>query len=328
MSAAQALGRRVGRKAACRALDLPRASFYRHLRPNAIPPAPRPKPSRALDDAERQAIMDMLHSERFRDQAPNQVFATLLDEGTYLCSIRTMYRILDQAGELRERRDQLRHPNYSKPELLATGPNEVWSWDITKLLGPVKWTYFYLYVILDIFSRYVAGWMVAHRESAELAERLIEESCRKQGILPGQLTLHADRGSSMTSKPVAFLLSDLGVTKTHSRPHVSDDNPFSESQFKTLKYRPEFPQRFGSIQDCSQLLPGLLPLVQRGASAQRHRSAHARDPALRPRRRRDPMSPGRAEWRLRTPPRTFRPSTPQAARKARSRLDQPAGDGA
>jgi putative transposase len=181
MSAAQALGRRVGRKAACRALDLPRASFYRHLRPNAIPPAPRPKPSRALDDAERQAIMDMLHSERFRDQAPNQVFATLLDEGTYLCSIRTMYRILDQAGELRERRDQLRHPNYSKPELLATGPNEVWSWDITKLLGPVKWTYFYLYVILDIFSRYVAGWMVAHRESAELAERLIEESCRKQG---------------------------------------------------------------------------------------------------------------------------------------------------
>jgi putative transposase len=259
MSAAQALGRRVGRKAACRALNLPRASFYRHLRPNPIPSAPRPKPSRALDDAERQAVMDTLHSERFRDQAPSQVYATLLDECTYLCSIRTMYRILEEAGEVRERRDQLRHPNYSKPELLATGPNEVWSWDITKLLGPVKWSYFYLYVILDIFSRYVVGWMVAHRESAELAERLIEESCRKQGIRPGQLTLHADRGSSMTSKPVACLLSDLGITKTHSRPHVSDDNPFSESQFKTLKYRPEFPQRFGSIEDARSFCQAFFP---------------------------------------------------------------------
>lgn len=258
MSAAQALGCRVGRKAACRALHLPRASFYRHLRGNAIPPA-RPKPSRALDEAERQAVMDTLHSERFRDQAPSQVYATLLDECTYLCSIRTMYRILDEAGEVRERRDQLRHPNYRKPELLATGPNEVWSWDITKLLGPVKWSYFYLYVILDIFSRYVVGWMVAHRESAELAERLIEESCRKQGIRPGQLTLHADRGSSMTSKPVACLLSDLGITKTHSRPHVSDDNPFSESQFKTLKYRPEFPQRFGSIEGARSFCQAFFP---------------------------------------------------------------------
>lgn len=258
MSAAQALGRRVGRKAACRALNLPRASFYRHLRPNAIPPA-RPRPSRALDEAERQAVMDTLHSERFRDQAPSQVYATLLDECTYLCSIRTMYRILEEAGEVRERRDQLRHPNYSKPELLATGPNEVWSWDITKLLGPVKWSYFYLYVILDIFSRYVVGWMVAHRESAELAERLIEESYRKQGIRPGQLTLHADRGSSMTSKPVACLLCDLGITKTHGRPHVSDDNPFSESQFKTLKYRPEFPQRFGSIEGARSFCQAFFP---------------------------------------------------------------------
>jgi putative transposase len=203
--------------------------------------------------------MDTLHSERFRDQAPSQVYATLLDECPYLCSIRTMYRILEEAGEVRERRDQLRHPNYSKPELLATGPNEVWSWDITKLLGPVKWSYFYLYVILNIFRRYVVGWMVAHRESAELAERLIEESCRKQGIRPGQLTLHADRGSSMTSKPVACLLSDLGITKTYSRPHVSDDNPFSESQFKTLKYRPEFPQRFGSIEDARSFCQAFLP---------------------------------------------------------------------
>jgi len=199
--------------------------------------------------AEQQRVLDVLHSERFQDKAPTEVFATLLDEGTYLCSVRTMYRILKQAGEVRERRDQLRHPNYQKPQLLATGANQVWSWDITKLLGPVKWTYFYLYVILDIFSRYVVGWMVAERESAELAKRLIGETCAKQNIAPDQLTIHADRGTSMTSKPVALLLADLGVTKTHSRPHVSDDNPFSESQFKTLKYRPEFPDRFGSIQD-------------------------------------------------------------------------------
>lgn len=204
-------------------------------------------------------MLDHRHSERFQDQAPGEVFATLLDEGAYVCSIRTMYRILEQAGEVRERRDQLRHPHYQKPELLATAPNQVWSWDITKLLGPAKWTYFYLYVILDIFSRYVVGWMVAPRESAELAKRLISETCGKQGIAGGQLTIHADRGSSMTSQPVAFLLADLGVTKTHSRPHVSDDNPFSESQFKTLKYRPEFPDRFGSIQDARLFCQGFFP---------------------------------------------------------------------
>jgi putative transposase len=173
----------------------------------------------------------------------------LLDEGEYHCSIRTMYRLLDEHGEVRERRDQLTHPPYQKPELMATASNQLWSWDITKLLGPAKWSYFYLYVLLDVFSRYVTGWMVAYRESAELAKRLIEESCKKQQIQPGQLTLHADRGTSMRSKPVALLLADLGVTKTHSRPHVSDDNPFSESQFRTLKYRPEFPDRFGCIQD-------------------------------------------------------------------------------
>jgi putative transposase len=251
MIAAHQLGQKVGRAAACRALHVPRASLYRHLRPSepAAPPAPRPSPPRALAPAERQQVLDQLHSERFRDRAPAEVFATLLDEGTYLCSIRSMYRILEQDGEVCERRDQLRHPNYQKPQLLATAPNQVWSWDITKLLGPVKWSYFYLYVILDIFSRYVVGWMVAERESAELAKRLIGETCRKQNIAPDQLTIHADRGTSMTSKPVALLLADLGVTKTHSRPHVSDDNPFSESQFKTLKYRPEFPERFGSIQD-------------------------------------------------------------------------------
>lgn len=248
MSAIQLLAPRVGQAAACRALGMPRASWYRNLQPVVVP-AERPTPARALPPAERQAVLDQLHLERFRDKAPAEVFTTLLDEGVFLCSVSTMYRILAESGEVRERRDQLRHPTYQKPELLATAPNQVWSWDITKLLGPAKWTYFYLYVILDIFSRYVVGWMVADGESAELAKRLIGDSCNKQGIVAGQLHLHADRGSSMTSKPVAFMLADLGVTKTHSRPHVSDDNPYSESQFKTLKYRPEFPDRFGSIQD-------------------------------------------------------------------------------
>jgi putative transposase len=173
--------------------------------------------------------------------------------------IRTLYRILEEQAEVRERRNQLRHPLYQKPELLATAPNQVWSWDITKLRGPVTWSSFYLYVILDIFSRYVVGWMLAPAESAALAQRLIAETCQKQQIEPGQLTLHADRGSSMTAKPVAVLLADLGITKTHSRPYTSDDNPFSEAQFKTLKYRPEFPYRFGSIEDarafCQRFFP-------------------------------------------------------------------------
>jgi putative transposase len=194
-------------------------------------------------------VLETLHSERFLDAAPAQVHATLLDEGTYLCSPRTMYRLLDTAGEIKERRDQVRRPHYAAPELLATRSNEVWSWDITKLLGPAKWTYFYLYVILDIFSRYVVGWMLAPRETAALAERLIAETCAKHAISPGQLTIHADRGGPMRSKPVALLLADLGVTKTHSRPHVSNDNPFSEAQFRTLKYCPQFPERFGSLED-------------------------------------------------------------------------------
>jgi putative transposase len=212
------------------------------------PVLPRVHP-RALSMAEQQTVLDVLHSPRFQDAAPAAVYATLLDEGTYLASERTMYRLLASEGETRPRRDQLVHPTYSKPELLATAPNQVWSWDITKLLGPAKWTYFYLYVILDVYSRYVVGWMVAHREQADLAERLIAETIAKQEIPAGQLTLHADRGASMTSKPVAFLLADLGVTKTHSRPHVSNDNPYSESQFKTLKYRPGFPACFASIEE-------------------------------------------------------------------------------
>jgi putative transposase len=194
-------------------------------------------------------VLEQLHTPRFVDLAPGEVYATLLDEGRYLCSERTMYRVLAAHAEVRERRAQLRHPSYAAPELLARRPNELWSWDITKLLGPAKWTYFYLYVMLDVFSRYVVGWMVAHRESATLAEQFIRETCARQAIAPEQLTVHADRGSAMTSKPVAMLLADLGVTKTHGRPHVSNDNPFSEAQFKTLKYRPAFPGRFGSIQD-------------------------------------------------------------------------------
>ena len=240
----------VGTSAACAALAVSRATHYRRDRGRRLgPPAPRPSPVRALSETERTAVLDLLHTERFLDASPAATYATLLDEGTYLASERTMYRILAAACEVRERRDVLRHPAYARPELLATGPNELWSWDITKLKGPAKWTTYQLYVILDVFSRYVPGWMVAHRESAILAQRLIEATCAKQRIGPGTLTVHADRGSSMRSKPVALLLADLGVAKSHSRPHVSDDNPYSEAQFKTLKYRPGFPDRFGSIED-------------------------------------------------------------------------------
>jgi putative transposase len=235
----------------CRALGVPRATFYRHRQPTH-PPRPR-RSTRVLGPAERQAVLAALHEPRFADLAPAQVYATLLDAGQYLCSERTMYRLLAANQEVRERRDVLRHPHYAAPELLATRPNELWSWDITKLLGPAKWTYYYLYVILDVFSRYVVGWLVAYRETAVLAERLIAETCRRQGIAPGQLTLHADRGSSMTSQPVAFLLADLGITKTHGRPHVSNDNPYSEAQFKTFKYRPAFPERFSSIEHARAL---------------------------------------------------------------------------
>jgi putative transposase len=253
MSATYILSFDVGKKPACEALTVPRATFYRHLARRFSPQTgngSRPLPPLALSPKERQKVIDTLHSDRFQDKAPYEVYATLLDEGQYYCSIRTMYRLLaSEHGCVKERRRNHQRSHYKKPELLATGPNQVWSWGITKLKGPVKWTYFYLYVILDIFSRYVVGWMVAHREQKALAIRLIEQSLIKQNIEPGQLTIHADRGSSMKSKAVAHLLADLGVTKTHSRPHVSNDNPYSEAQFKTLKYCPAFPERFGSIQD-------------------------------------------------------------------------------
>jgi putative transposase len=245
---------KLGVRAACEAVGAAQASYYRRHRQSPAPQRLEPVPHRqrcqprALTAAERQAILDVLHSDRFADMSPTEVWATLLDEGVYLGSQSTFYRLLRRAGEVRERRRQATHPAKVKPELVANSPNMVWSWDITKLLGPAKWTY-YLYVILDIFSRYVVGWMVASRESAALAEVLIRQTCVKQGINRGHLTIHADRGSSMTSKPVAFLLADLGVTQSHSRPHVSNDNPFSEAQFKTLKYRPDFPARFSSIEN-------------------------------------------------------------------------------
>jgi putative transposase len=274
MDAAMALAPTVGVQEACRALGVSRARFYRarsrrfseraELEVSSAPVGTKPEPqrrahSRALDGVERQTVLDLLHSPRFCDASPAETYATLLDEGTYLASERTMYRLLAANGEAGERRNLRVHPVYARPELLATAPNQVWSWDITKLLGPAKWTYYYLYVILDIYSRYVVGWMVAYREQAVLAERLIAETAAKQQIPPDQLTLHADRGTSMTSKPVAFLLADLGITKTHSRPHVSDDNPYSESQFKTLKYRPGFPSRFTTMEEarafCQEFFP-------------------------------------------------------------------------
>lgn len=209
----------------------------------------RTAPPRALTPDQRLQVRDLLNSDEFCDHAPRQVWARLLDQGRYLCSWRTMYRILDAFAEVKERRNLRRHPTYTKPELMATVPNQVWSWDITKLRGSVKGLYYFLYVILDLFSRYVVGWMVATRETAELAQILVDTTCQRQGIAPDQLTLHADRGSPMIAKSMSELLVDLGVVKSHARPHVCDDNPYSEAQFKTLKYRPDFPDRFGCVED-------------------------------------------------------------------------------
>jgi putative transposase len=246
----------LGVAPACQALAVARATYYRwhHPQEKEQGPVPPRRVPRALPPAERQQVLALLTDDRFADLPPAEVYATLLDEGKYVCSIRTMYRVLTEHAEVKERRRQLQHPRYAAPELLATGPNQLWSWDITKLKGPVQWTYFSLYVILDVFSRYVVGWMAAERDSATLAQRLIQQTCDRQGVEPGKLTIHADRGSAMIAKSVALLLADLGVTKTHSRPHVSNDNPYSESQFKTLKYSPEFPDRFGSLQDARSFL--------------------------------------------------------------------------
>jgi putative transposase len=256
MQVAIALPAKSGLTAAvCAALGLARASVYRGracLAQSAAARARSPakaRSPRALGSEERSRVLDLLRTERFADQAPAEIYATLLDEGIYVCSIRTMYRVLAENGAVRERRDQLRHPVYQKPELLAEAPNQVWSWDITKLMGPAKWSYFYLYVILDIFSRRVVGWCVADAESAGLFKELFDDAIAKHAVAPGQLTLHADRGGPMKAKATALLLADLGITKSHSRPHTSNDNPFSEAHFKTLKYQPQFPKRFGCIED-------------------------------------------------------------------------------
>lgn len=254
IEAARGLSEETSIVRAADALGVPRASYYRSLKKKRL--QKRPAPKRSLSDEEREQVRQILYSERFCDKAPQEVYATLLDEGVYVCSVRTMYRILDEDKAAKERRNQLRHPEYKKPELLATKPNEVWSWDITKLRGPSKWTYYYLYVILDIYSRYAVGWMLATRESSSLAKRLISETIQKQGVTEDELTIHSDRGPSMASHSVAQLLASLGVTKSHSRPHVSNDNAFSESLFKTLKYSMLFPKRFGSQEHSLSFLRG------------------------------------------------------------------------
>ncbi len=260
MGLVEAIAPQIGVRRACASLGVTPASYYRAQAPRPCRPKPRrPAPPRALAPAERTQVLEVLHSPRFIDAAPAAVHAALLEDGTWYCSVRTMYRILAAADEVRERRNQRRHPVYAKPELLATGPNQVWSWDLTKLRAATKWTYSYLYVLLDIYSRYVVGWMLAHRESGELAKALVAQTCAKQHIDPGQLMIHADRGAAPTSKTLAQLYADLGVSGSHSRPHVSNDNPYSEAQFKTLKYRGDYPDRFGSyehaLSHCRQFFP-------------------------------------------------------------------------
>ena len=252
------ISEQIGTKTACEVFGLPRSSYYYCQNPEVKNTAhsPRKLPDFAYSSQEKQGILNVMNSDIYMNQTPYEIYASQLDEGEYLCSVRTMYRILNANGQVKERRNVRRSNNYQKPELLATKANQIWSWDITKLKGPEKWTYFYLYVIIDIFSRLAVGWMVAYRELSSLAQQLIKETCTRQRIEAGQLTIHADRGSSMKSKPVAFLLSDLGVTKSHSRPYVSNDNPFSESHFKTMKYRPDFPGDFNSMVEAREFCRG------------------------------------------------------------------------
>jgi putative transposase len=251
------VGAGVNRRRACEALGRSRASHYRARRaPIYGPPPPRRVSPRALSPVEAETIVEVCNSERFCDKAPAQIWATLLDEGAYLCSVSTMYRLLRARHQVRERRRVSGRPAHLKPELVAVAPNQVWSWDITKLRGPYKWTWFHLYVIVDVYSRYVVGWLVAPRESDRLAEELIADAIFEHQVGADQLTLHADRGSSMTSKTVAQLLADLGVLQSHSRPHQSNDNPYSESQFKTLKHHPTFPTRFANLDAARQFCIG------------------------------------------------------------------------
>ena len=306
LKAADELAKHVGVKPACSALEVSRSTLYRRRGPSTGQQQPRPTPARALSETERGEVFDTLCSERFVDRSPAEVVATLLDEEVYLCSERTMYRVLASEVPVQERRAQRTHPEYKKPELMATAPNQVWSWDITRLLGPKKWSYYYLYVIMDIYSRYVVGWMVADRENSALAGRLIQQSCLKHGVQPRLLTLHSDRGAPMTSQCTAQLLADLGVTRSLSRPQVSDDNPFSEAQFKTLKYHPSFPGGFGDQGQAKTFCRPFLPLVQCRAPPWRHLDANPRAGPLRERRSghcrqeiRAPRSMGRSSRTLR-----------------------------
>jgi putative transposase len=247
----------VGIAAACAALAVSRATYYRDQKPKPRP-QPRPTPGRALTDSQRENVLAILDSDRFADKAPRQVYAELLDDGEYVCSIRTMYRVLAAADQVRERRHQRRHPTYVKPELVARAPNQVWSWDITKVPGPVRGVYYCLYVALDIFSRYVVGWTIARTENAALARAFLSEAFERHDIQPGQLVCHADRGTPMTARSTSLLYADLGITQSHSRPHVSDDNPYSEAAFRHFLYRPEMPERFGSLEDARTFFATLL----------------------------------------------------------------------
>lgn len=247
----------VGVVAACAALCMSRSRYYRAQKPAAAP-TPRPSPPRTLSDDERAKVLATLDSDEYMDKAPAQVFAALLELGIYLCSIRTMYRILAANDQVRERRAQRQHPTYTKPQLVATAPNQVWTWDITKLPGATKGTYFSLYVILDLFSRYIVGWQVATRESAAVYQELVEACCKDQGVVPEQLTIHSDRGAPMTAKSTALLYADLGIIKSHSRPYTSNDNPYSEANFRTLKYRPDMPEQLGSVEHARQVVRALV----------------------------------------------------------------------
>ena len=233
----------------CDALGVSRASYYRWKeRPEELPVSRR-RPPRKLTEEEEAMVLEILNSDRFMDQAVPTVYTTLLDEEEYICSSRTMYRILERQKQVRQRRHDREHPVYQKPELLATGPNQVWSWDITKIKGPQPWIFYNLYVVIDVFSRYVVAWAISEYESGEQARALIDAACTRQGIGRNHLTVHSDRGKAMRSRTLADLLGELGVERSFSRPHVSNDNPYSESQFKTLKYHPSYPERFGSIED-------------------------------------------------------------------------------
>ena len=322
MKAADELAKHVGVKPACAALEVCRSTLYRRRSPSTGQRQPRPTPARALSETERGEVFDTLCSERFVDRSPAEVVATLLDEEVYLCSERTMYRVLASEVPVQERRAQRTHPEYKKPELMATAPNQVWSWDITRLLGPKKWSYYYLYVILDIYSRYVVGWMVADRENSALAGRLIQQSCLKHGVQPRVLTLHSDRGAPMTSQCTAQLLADLGVTRSLSRPQVSDDNPFSEAQFKTLKYHPSVSRTVRRPGPGQDLLSIVLPLVQCRAQARGHLDADPRTSALRARRQRYRPQDNRAQHGMDHPSRTLRQRRSQTQTAPGGRLDQ------